>query len=188
MRRAMSPLSVALPRGGEDPGKSWKLRGMHAGFELMSLYGTAGGTRFDYQVEEWSGQEAFITGMGRGSVGTNLEMEAGSGSDADGNVYGSSSNPSVSMIVAGQIRYDGERKIIAYSELAANGTNMAQAMNVGNSLAYQYEGWAGRIHEDGTIERLDGPEAPTPEEPEPSTSEEPVPSMPDEPVNPTPED
>ena len=160
MRRAYSPLSVVLPKGGEDPGKEWKVRGMHVGFELMSTYGTAGGTRFDYKVEEWNGTEAFVSGVGRGSVGTNLEMEAGSGSDADGNIYGSSTNPSVAMIVAGQARYDAAKGMVAYSELAANGQTTAQSLNVGNNLAYQYEGWAGRINEDGTIERLDGPVGP----------------------------
>ena len=52
--------------------------------------------------------------------------------------------------------------MVAYSELAASGVTTAQALNVGNNLAYQYEGWAGRINEDGTIEGLDGPMDPSP--------------------------
>ena len=66
------------------------------------------------------------------------------------------------MIVAAQARYDSAKGMVAYSELAASGVTTAQALNVGNNLAYQYEGWAGRINEDGTIEGLDGPMVPGP--------------------------
>jgi hypothetical protein len=176
IRRTVSPLSVQMPKKGKDPGKEWKYRGMHPGFELMSVFGTAGGTRFETVTDSRTETEAFLIGQGRGTVGTNLEMSGGSGSDEDGYIYGSSTNPSVSMIVVSQTRFDLVSGLVAYSELHANGESTAQTMNVGGTARYNFEGWAGRINQDGSVEALDGPfmpEKPAPEaEAEPETAPE----------------
>jgi hypothetical protein len=160
LRRTVSPLDMQTPKGGEDPGKKWKMKGMHLGFELMSTFGTAGGTRYEYTVDEWTGAEAFMIGSGRGTVGTNLEMDAGSGTDGDGNVYGSSSNPSISMIVVSQMRFDSSTGTILYSELNASGESTAQSMNVGATARYAFAGFAGRIYDDGSFETLDAKSSP----------------------------
>jgi hypothetical protein len=185
IRRTVSPLSVQMPKKGKDPGKEWKYRsGMHLGFELMSVFGTAGGTRYTYTIDTRTEDEVFIVGEGHGTIGTNLEMSGGGGSDSDGNIYGSSTNPSVSMIVVSQTRFDLSSGLLAYSELAANGQSTAQTMNVGGTARYNFGGWVGRIHEDGTIEGLEGRMEPEGESVEPVEPVEPEGEPVEEPVEP----
>jgi hypothetical protein len=115
--------------------------------------------------------------------------------DGDGNVYGSSSNPSISMIVVSQTRFDSSTGLLLYSELNVSGESTAQSMNVGATARYGFAGFVGRVYDDGGFETLDGRSMPASVESAPApetiesdvqleTSEPPAPPATVEPVAP----
>ena len=79
MRRLFASLDLQFPKKGDAQGKPWKQRGASLALELMTRFGTAGGTRLEHQLDSISGEGIRITSAGRGSVASGETLEAGTG-------------------------------------------------------------------------------------------------------------
>lgn len=145
-RRVLTPLDLSLPRKSAEVGDTWKQKGTPLLFQLMTTWGTAGGTVMKHTLESTEGNVARISSGGRGNVATGLDLEVGSGE-------------TVNMIGGGSARYDTDRGLLLWRQVAVSGEVTAGSLNYGDPLVYSLVGWAGLRNADGTVETETGPRA-----------------------------
>lgn len=121
--RAISPLEVELPKGGEDPGKAWKQKSAYA----MSLPTTHS-----------SGVVKIENLTSPGEDGTITITSSGQGTVADQATY---DNPAVNnttgVILAGTASFDPARGLLVTSQHRVQGVYTASATsNTGDGLVF----------------------------------------------------
>ncbi|MCB9776948.1 MAG: hypothetical protein H6742_00115 [Alphaproteobacteria bacterium] len=144
LRRAFAPLDLGLPRKGVAKARGWKQKGQPLMFELMTAYGTAGGSTMGHELGDEQGGGVVITSFGRGNVGTGLDFELGAGQ-------------MINLIGAGTARFSADDGRVLWREITVTGEYTAQSIQVGDITAYGLAAWVGVLHDDGTIEQQHGP-------------------------------
>lgn len=153
MRRVYSPLMVQSPKGGVDPGKPWKYKGTPLFFEMITRYGTTGGTAFSFQTDGRIGDDWKIIGVGKGSVANTLE-------------FNQSGAASTYLSGTGSWRFDPQAGQVAFGEVQVLGEASASGIaSVGLSVRYQLAATIARVGADGKPETLVPAAAPAAVEP-----------------------
>ncbi len=145
-RRVVTPLDLSMPKKAVGVGASWKQKGTPLLFQLMTTWGTAGGTVMRHRLEAQQGAVAQIGSEGRGNVATGLDLEVGSGE-------------TVNMIGGGVARVDTARSLILWRQVGVSGELTASSLQPGDPAVYSLMGWAGLRNPDGTVETESGPRA-----------------------------
>lgn len=144
LRRAFAPLDLGLPKKGERDSE-WKQKGVPLLFELMSAYGTAGGSKLVHTLEGSEGGVSTITSFGRANVASGIDLEVGAGQI-------------VNMIGSGTARWDDEAQQILWREVSVTGELTAESVQLGDTNVYGMIAWAGRIEPDGKVQGEAGPQ------------------------------
>ncbi len=144
VRRSVSPLGMQTPKGGADPGRSWRHKGPPAFLELISKYGSSGGMRYEYAVAGEKGGITAITAEGEAMVATTAQREAGIPA-------------SLSMVANGSYRFDTGAGQLAYAEVEVSGLTTASYSLPGSQQGYGFGARMMRINADGSIEGVEGP-------------------------------
>ena len=143
-KRVVAPLFVVMPKGGEDPGKAWKVSGFSPAFELLDESSTTGGVSLETAVVAQAGNTWKLRSEGKGSVATQVEVEGGIGA-------------STAMKVLAESRFDPQAGLVVFAEQLSTGDRLAVGTQLGGSPRYSCAGWVGRVNADGTVEGADGP-------------------------------
>lgn len=143
-RRVLTPLDLSMPQKAVAAGASWKQKGTPLLFQLMTTWGTAGGTVMRHRLESQQGMIVRIESEGRGNVATGLDLEVGSGE-------------TVNMIGGGYARVDTARGVILWRQVGVSGELTASSLQPGDPNVYSLVGWAGLRNADGTVETESGP-------------------------------
>jgi hypothetical protein len=142
MRRVYSPLLLQSPKGGVDPGKPWKYKGTPLFFEMITRYGTTGGTAFSFETDGRIGDDVKVIGVGKGSVANTLE-------------FNQSGAASTYLSGTGAWRVDPQTGQVAYGEVQVLGEASASGIaSVGSTLRYQLAATIARVGADGRPEVL----------------------------------
>lgn len=139
LRRVLTPLDLGLPRKGDPKGGTWRQKGTPMLFQLMTAYGTAGGSVMRHTLESQEGDRALISSAGHGNLATGLDFEVGAGE-------------LVNMIGVGEGSFDLATGQIAWRRVSVTGELTAESIQLGDPMVYALSAWAGRIGADGTIE------------------------------------
>lgn len=139
LRRALTPLDLGLPKKGDPKSGTWKQKGTPLLFQLMTAYGTAGGSVMKHTLEATEGDQAIISSAGRGNVATGLDIELGAGQ-------------TVNMLGFGSARFDMATGQLAWRQLSVTGELTASSVSLGDPTVYALGAWIGRIGADGAVE------------------------------------
>lgn len=138
MRRLFAPLDFQLPKKGDAKGKPWKQKGSPLALELLSRFGTAGGTRLEHQLNA-AGEKMRLTSQGRGMVSPGNSLEAGTGA-------------MMKIETSGRGVWDAGAGLLAWREIQTAAQFSVSAYNAGSGGAdYQHKGWAAQYGEDGAL-------------------------------------
>ncbi len=158
--RAFSPLELELPKGGDDKGKSWKQRGHPLALRLVEVSGTTGGVKLLHEVVGEEDGLLLINSAGEGIVQSGLSIENGA-------------NQTVSMMMAGQAKFDPARGLVVYNKEVVQGVFTAQSGRIGSGLVIDHMAEAMLLEDlDGFLAKWDAEMA---GEPEPVVEESPTP-------------
>jgi hypothetical protein len=151
MRRAVAPLGMQTPKGGEVSTRPWRHKGSQpAFFDLFhtlandgAMYATSGGSRYTYKVEPNAADDRVaVDAEGLANVAGVVEREGGSGRI-------------VNILGGGSYRWDATTGVLDYAELGFSGLYTASANIVGADAAYAYAAQVARVRPDGSIATLD---------------------------------
>ena len=143
MRRLFAPLDVQLPKDGLSKGKPWRQKGAPLAMELLTRFGTAGGSRLEHSVASTSGSLIQIESTGRGSVTPGEALEAGTSS-------------MMKIETTGTGRFDSDAGRFVWREIQTSATFTVSAYSAGmGSVDYSHKGSAALVAADG---RVSGPE------------------------------
>jgi hypothetical protein len=138
MRRLFAPLDLQLPKNGDAGGKPWRQKGSPMALELLTRFGTAGGSRIEHRVGSTSGQSISISSTGRGMVSPGDSLEAGTGAmmkiQTTGKGYFS---PALGRVIWREIHTEAKYTVSSHS----SGSGRRD---------YEYKGMAAQVLADGT--------------------------------------
>lgn len=144
MRRLFTPFEMMSPKDGADPGRAWKHKGRPLVMELITNFGTTGGSVYKWSVEGKVGDTIKVVGDGRGNVSTNVDMDAGASSI-------------LNIIAVSTHRFDPATGGLAYGEASLSGEYVSSAVaGARGSQGYSFAAWMGRMNADGSLEIAEG--------------------------------
>ena len=138
MRRVFAPMDLQLPKKGDAKGKPWKQKGAPLSLELMTRFGTAGGTRLEHTAQQ-DGPLLRVTSQGRGMVSSGQSLEAGTGA-------------MMKIETSGRGVWDAARSLLSWREVQTSAKFSVSAFNASVGGAdYTHKGWVAQIREDGSL-------------------------------------
>lgn len=139
MRRVLAPLDLGLPRKGDPKSGTWRQKGTPLLFQLLTEYGTTGGSVMKHTLTGREGSLALISSEGRGNLSTGLELELNAGQ-------------MVNMVGGGSGAFDTATGQLAWRKLAVSGELTTESIQYGDQMVYGLSAWVGRIGADGVVQ------------------------------------
>ncbi|NOY25506.1 MAG: hypothetical protein GXP62_06490 [Oligoflexia bacterium] len=150
LRRVFAPLDLGLPKKEVQPSGTWKQKGTPLFFQLLTSYGTAGGSVVKHTLLEVDGDSALISTQGRGNLATGQDWETSA-----------ASRDIVRMVGAGSGRFDIAAGLVSWRQVSVSGELTGSSPNAGVPIVYTLAAWAGRIGADGKVDTGAAPPQPT---------------------------
>lgn len=139
LRRVLAPLDLGMPRKGDPKSGTWRQKGTPLLFQLLTDYGTAGGSVMKHTLTGREGSLALIESEGRGNLSTGLDFEL-------------NASQMVNMVGGGTGAFDTSTGQLAWRTLAVSGELTTESIQYGDPVVYGLAAWVGRIGPDGVVQ------------------------------------